>query len=218
MLDVLAGDLTPARGRVRMSGRALAGYSRAELAQHRAVLPQESAPAFAFTVREICALGHLPHRRGSAAPSAYIAAFQLQHLLDVPFDRLSGGERQRAQIVRVLTQVDDVADALVLLDEPTNQLDLRHQQTLIAVLRARAAAGAVVIAAVHDLNFALAIADRIVLLRDGRIVADAAPDTALTAATIADVFGVDVEFVSTRAGRLLHVLGASPVASRPPWL
>ena len=213
LLDVLAGDLAPDRGRVMLLGRPLTGYSRDELAHTRAVLPQESAPAFAFTVRQICALGRLPRGLQGGAPAALIAAFELQHLLDVPFDALSGGERQRAQIVRVLAQIDGAGDALLLLDEPTNQLDLRHQQVLVAVLRARAAAGAAVVAAVHDLNFALTLADRVLLLDGGRVVADGPAAATLSAAAVSAVFGVDVEYVATATGHVLRVLGARPVPS-----
>ena len=110
----------------------------------------------------------------------------------------------------MLTQIDGVADALLLLDEPTNQLDLRHQQALIAVLRARALAGAAVVAAIHDLNVALALADRVVLLQRGEVVAIGAPAQTLTAATIARVFGVAVAFAATAQGRVLQVLGTPP--------
>ena len=210
LLDVLAGDLPPTRGRVQLLGRELNAFSRPELARLRGVLPQESAPVFAFTAREICALGRLPHvpsQAHNAGPmQGLIDAFELRPLLEVPFDRLSGGERQRAQLVRVLTQIEGVNDALLLLDEPMNQLDLRHQQTLIAVLRARAALGATIVVAVHDLNVALVLAHRVALLNRGRLVSVDVPEATLTVAAIRDVFGVDIAYVPNPHGALLQVL------------
>ena len=106
-------------------------------------------------------------------------------------DTLSGGESQRVVLARALTQGADH----LLLDEPTNHLDLRYQLEVLAFARRAAAAGTAVLLVLHDLNLAARVSDRVVMLAQGKVVADGAAAEVLTAATIAEVYGAAVEVI-----------------------
>lgn len=196
LLRMLAGELAPSSGRVVLKGRALASYAPRCLARHRAVLSQSITVAFPFTVAEIVAMG-----AGDAHPRN-VAAVIDQALQQVElggfggrvFTTLSGGEQQRAHFARVLVQLACAEAAhgpgLMLLDEPTASLDLKHQLTLVACSKRCAGRGTAVLAIMHDLNLATLFADRIVVLERGRVVADGLPHNVVTNALLRQVFGV----------------------------
>ena len=135
-------------------------------------MPQEHGVRFAFSVEEVVAMGRLPHppdpRVDDAQVEAAIDAAELQALRLREVQQLSGGESARTTFARVLAQ----DTPLLLLDEPTAALDLRHQERTLRSVRACAEAGACVIVVLHDLNLAAGYADRIVLLEQGRVAAD----------------------------------------------
>ena len=194
LLRVLAGDLTPTGGEVTLDGRPLARYRARELALRRAVLPQQTLMQFAFTAREVVAMGRHPHdtRRDAPDDEAIIAAALLRTetapLAERAYPSLSGGEQGRVSLARVLAQE---APSL-LLDEPTAALDLRHQQAVMAIARELAREGATVLAVLHDLNLAAAYADRIALMHAGRLVADGPPWQTLTEPLLTDVFACPI--------------------------
>ncbi len=145
-------------------------------------LPQGARCAWGLTVAEIAALGRIPH--GDADPAAIdaaIAACGLVALRDTRIDRLSGGQQRRAMLARVLAGTPEV----LLLDEPTADLDPAAAHEVMALLRARVADGACVVAVLHDLSLALHHATRLVVLAGGRIIADGLPQAALPAAAAA---------------------------------
>jgi iron complex transport system ATP-binding protein len=193
LLRALAGLIRPTAGAVTLDGIDVATLSRAALASRIAVVPQTFDTLFPFTVREIVALGRSarlslfarPTSGDAAAVARAIDAQDLGALVDRRLDALSGGERQRVVLAMALAQEADV----LLLDEPTAHLDPAHQ---IGIVRRSAelarSRGVVALAVLHDLNLA-ALADRVVVLDAGRIVADGAPATALTSDLVARVFG-----------------------------
>lgn len=193
LLRVLAGLLRPLAGSVAVDGRDLAGLSRAEIARRVAVVPQLFDTIFPFSVREVVALGRTarlgPFGRPAAADAAAVEravdALELGGLAERRIDRVSGGERQRAVLAMALAQEAPV----LLLDEPTVHLDPGHQLATMSLLRRLAAQrGLAVLAVMHDLSLA-ALADRVVVLADGRIVRDAPPSEALDDALVREVFG-----------------------------
>lgn len=190
LLAVLAGDITPSRGRVTLDGRPITSHRARELARKRAVLPQRTVIPFGFTSRAIVLMGRHPHT-GFGSPNedeeAVDRAMQRTETLALAarrFPTLSGGEAQRVTIARVLAQQTPI----VLLDEPTAALDI-HQQALVAeIAREEARAGAAVLAVLHDLNLAAACADRVALMASGRIMAIGTPWQVLTPQLLKAVF------------------------------
>ena len=194
LLRCLAGLLRPTSGAVLLDGDPIATLPRGRLARRVAVVPQVFETLFPFTVREIAGLGRVsrlgPFGTRSPADLAAVeralAALELSPFAERRIDQLSGGERQRAVLAMALAQEADV----LLLDEPTVHLDPGHQRALLARVRELAHERGLVVAAVlHDLNLAAALADRIAVVRDGRVVRDGAPATVLDGALVAEVFG-----------------------------
>jgi iron complex transport system ATP-binding protein len=195
LLRLTAGLLAPAAGRVRLDGRDIAAMPRRELARRLAVVPQETHAAFDFTVLDLVLMGRYPH----------LGAFELEGAADVAiarealaatgmaaferrrFSTLSGGEKQRVVIASALAQQAN----LLLLDEPTASLDMGHQITLVHLLhRLNAGRGTTILVSTHDLNFAAAVARRLVLLRQGRVLAAGPVEDVLTAANVQTLYGV----------------------------
>jgi iron complex transport system ATP-binding protein len=199
LLRLVAGELEPERGSVRLAGAPLGSRSLVERARLRAVMPQETLLRFAFTVRQVVELGRFAAPDPSADERVVDEALRttgVAHLASRAFPTLSGGERALATLARVLAQ----EAPLLLLDEPTASLDLSHQQHAMAVARAAAEAGGGVLAVVHDLNLAATYADRIVLLADGRVVAAGPPWEVLTEERLEAVFGCPVVVVTSPCG------------------
>ncbi|MBX3069504.1 MAG: heme ABC transporter ATP-binding protein [Thermomicrobiales bacterium] len=191
LLSVLAGDIPPRAGSVTLFDRPLASYKPKELALLRSVLPQQAIIQFSFTAREIVRMGRSPHGDMDdeiLAIEHAISQTDSSHLAHRIFPTLSVGEQARVSLARVLAQ----EAPLLLLDEPTAALDLRHQQLVQQIARDYANAGATIVMIVHDLNYAAALADRIVLMSNGSIAANGGPSAILTPAMVRDVFECDV--------------------------
>jgi iron complex transport system ATP-binding protein len=200
LLRVVAGLLRPAAGSVELAGVRLDRLDRLAVARRLAVVPQLPTLPFATSVEEVVALGRLPHEhpvRGMrpgdrAAVAAAIDRVGVGHLLGRDARELSLGERQLVLLAMAVAQ-----DAPVLvLDEPTVHLDLRHQvevMELVGDLNTRD--GTTILAVLHDIRLAAHFFPRLVLLDRGRIVADGSPADVLTPERIREVFGVDPGFV-----------------------
>lgn len=195
LFGVLAGDITADVGGVSLDGRPLGSIPPRLLARQRAVLLQQNAVSFPFTVEQVVRMGRAPWARTPAEDDDDPAVARALEVTDlVPLagrgvTSLSGGERARAALARVLAQACDV----LLLDEPTAALDLKHQEDVLRIARDRAREGAAVAVVLHDLNAALRVADRVTLLSRGRVVASGTPSEVLTAAAIEEVYGQRVD-------------------------
>lgn len=187
LLKLLAGDLEPTSGEVLLNGRELASYSAAELALLRAVLPQQSILQFAFSVAEVVAMGRHPHGESEHDHDLLREVMTRADVLrfaERRYPTLSGGEQARTMLARVLAQ----ETSLLLLDEPTAALDIHHQELVLEIARKQARAGGAVLTILHDLNLAAAYADRIMVLSNGRVVADGEPWEVIEAELLSDVF------------------------------
>jgi iron complex transport system ATP-binding protein len=198
LLRVLAGELRANHGRVALKGRPVGSYAARELAENRAVLSQHISVAFPFTVDEVVRMGS-GDRRGpwiETLAAGALAAVDLASLGERIITTLSGGEQQRVHFARILVQLacgEAVnGPGVLLLDEPTASLDLRHQLECLDAARRCAARGATVIAIMHDLNWAARFADRVVVIDRGCIVADGSPHETITTTMIERVFQVSV--------------------------
>ncbi len=205
---LLSGVVRPAAGTIRIDGTSLAALRRRELARRLAVVPQDPVLEFPFTALEVVLMGRAPHlglfgfpRAGDLAVArAAMAQLDVAGLADRPLDRVSGGERQRVLLARALAQEPEV----LVLDEPTTHLDLRHQAGMHDVVRELARArGVAVVSVLHDLNLAALYCDRLVLLAGGRVARAGTPGEVLTADVLAAVYETDV------------YVGANPLTGGP---
>ncbi|MGQ7959411.1 heme ABC transporter ATP-binding protein [Pseudomonas sp. SP16.1] len=197
LLGALSGELRADDGRVTLDQRALATWPGRERARRLAVLPQSSTLSFSFAVREVVAMGRLPHASGRLRDGQVVElalrAADVAHLAGRSYLALSAGERQRVHLARVLAQLwPGEAGQNLLLDEPTSALDPLHQHTTLQAVREFAGQGAAVLVVLHDLNLAARYCDRILLLRQGRAHALGTPEVVLQAAPLREVFGLEV--------------------------
>ncbi len=209
LLRVLAGLWSPESGSISLDGERLDQKSRNEVARRIAFVPQDTHVDFDFTVAEILAMGRYPHR-GRFSPETKVdreairsAAEQcdVANLLARSISTLSGGERQRALIARSLA----VQPEFILLDEPTSNLDIEHSLEVLELSHSLAEQGHAVILASHDLNLWLEHATRVALLRAGRIVEVGAPNDVLVPGTLADVFNVRPELLTSPSGSSVFI-------------
>lgn len=220
LLRLLAGDLPVQRGEVRWNGMPLQGRDPKELAKSRAVLGQHNAVGLAFTVEEVVRMGRYPHYGNTPSRSdhqAMLRAMRTVHIHPLRsrvLDTTSGGEQQRTHIARAFTQVDhaEPGPRLLLLDEPLNDLDIRHQHALMEAAKAFAREGHCVLAVLHDVNMAAQYADRILVMNAGRIVASGAPDDVLTAPILTEAYGLAAQVMPHPCHACpLVVFGGSPI-------
>jgi len=201
VLRMLAGLLVPARGSVRLGERPITALAPAERARALAVHLEVPDGAFPYGVQEIVGMGRHPYQNDATARASDSTAIQgamvaldVLGLCDRPFPALSAGEKQRVALARVLAQDTPV----VLLDEPLARLDPFHVERVLAVLTRLAAEGRTVVVIAHDLDVAARLADVIYVMHEGALRASGPPEEVLTAALIADVWGIDVDFVQGR--------------------
>lgn len=195
LIKAVSGLLSLNSGEIYLGGRRLCGYTPRALACYLAVLAQDIHIEFEFTVGEIVAMGRHPflgrvQREGPSdkeITERAMAETDTLHLADRPVTTISGGERQRVLLARALAQQAE----LLLLDEPTSHLDIRHQVETARLLRHLAAEKAIAVLGVfHDLNLAARICDRLLLLHDGHALAWGTPEEVLTPDNIYRAFGI----------------------------
>ena len=205
-LHTLAGLRAPSSGQVSLDGRDLATWTGRERACRLALLPQTIEDPFPSSVFDTALIGRHPHlpfwqwegAEDLACAHAALGAVGLGDLADRAVDSLSGGERRRLDVATLLAQ-----DAAVcLLDEPINHLDPQHRNEVLALFRARADAGGLVVASLHDATLAARFADRVLLLHgDGRWHYGEVATT-LDAAHLSALYHVPVEELASRHGRV----------------
>lgn len=183
----------PSAGSVRLDGADLWSLKPREAARKVAAVLQEATPDFAFTVREMVEAGRTPHAAGpfggaagAIAVDAAMTRMEIRHLSERSFATLSGGEKQRTLIARALAQ----EPGLLVLDEPTNHLDIRHRLEAVELLRGLSLT---IVTTLHDLDFAADVADRVLVLRDGRQVAFGDTGETLRPPLIRQSFDVEAE-------------------------
>jgi cobalamin transport system ATP-binding protein len=215
VVRVASRALRPRAGSVTLEGRDPYAVPARQAARLVAVVPQDLAPVFSFTALEVVLMGRSPYRSGwsaggtedwAAARSA-MDATAIHHLADRPMEELSGGERRRVVLAQALAQQAPV----LVLDEPTTHLDVRHVLELLAIVRrlARVERRAV-LGVFHDLNLAAASSDRIVALDGGRVVAEGPPEDVVTRDLLREVYGVEADVYPNA------VTGRPVVALHPP--
>lgn len=199
LMKILCREKQPSEGRVVYDAKNLNDYSAKELAGKRATLYQQNTVSLAFTVQEIVLMG----RYGKEAPNTYLAdqlalketmeICGICHLADRSMLTLSGGEQQRVHLARVLSQVWDNKEALLLLDEPISNMDMLYQHQTLAIANSLAKKGFMVVCVLHEINLAAQYADRVIMLKGGRKWWDGAPEEVFTSRNIFTAFGVHTQ-------------------------
>ena len=204
LLGILAGLREQYTGRCLYRRREVRDWPRRMLARSVSFVPQSLRLEFPFTVEQVVMMGRTPYggglldsredRRAAAEAMEQTDTLQFRHR---EFYALSGGERQRVVLAAALAQEPEV----LLLDEPTSFLDVKHQVAIQRILRDLCASGLLAISATHDLNQAVSYSSRVVVLDRGRVVADGGPRAALRPEVVHSVFEVRAEFVEAPDGR-----------------
>lgn len=195
-------------GEIRLSGDPIDRLKRTDIAKRVSSVPQEHDPPFAYSCLDMVLMGRTAHIGLFSSPSPNdrklaveaMKTLGIEHLEQRPFTRVSGGERQMVLIARCLAQ-----DApAMLLDEPTAHLDFRNQITILKMVKHLAAEkGLVVLVNLHDPNMALLFSDRVLLLKDGRLIANGPPHEVVTRQSLMDTYGLEVEFVRENGFRVI---------------
>jgi len=195
-LNILSRVLRPSRGSILIDGSDIESFSARALARKIAVVPQETGIIFPFSVSEVVLMGRAPHLQSilESEEDFEIAMEAMEmtgvdHLASRPVTNLSGGEKQGVFIARALAQ----RPSILLLDEPTAFLDIKHQVDIYDILtRLNRERGMTILAVSHDLNLASHYCERVLVFKEGSLMFDGLPQEAITTDTIRDVYGTDV--------------------------
>lgn len=205
LFKTLLGLLPPQGGHIALGDSALADLTRANIARRIAYVPQAQTTAFPYIASDLVLMGRITHRGVFAAPTAEDRKIALDSLSELGIEALasrevttlSGGQRQLVIIARAIAQ----AAPLIVMDEPTASLDFGNQATVLAEIRKLSTRGTGVILSTHDPDQAFAVANRVALMQDGKIVAQGAPSEVLTPIRLKSVYGVDVTVERLSSGQ-----------------
>jgi iron complex transport system ATP-binding protein len=196
------------QGEVRLSGDSVNQLKRTEIAKRVSSVPQEHDPPFAYSCLDIVLMGRTAHVGVFSSPSRQdktlageaMSTLGIDHLAERPYTQVSGGERQMVLIARCLAQ-----DApAMLLDEPTAHLDFRNQITILKKVKHLVGErGLVALMNLHDPNMALLFSDKVLLLKNGTLVAQGKPHEVITRESLMEVYGLEVEFVAENGYRVI---------------
>lgn len=193
LLRALVGLTVPTVGRITLDGKALGTWARSAKAKQLAYLPQGHVVHWPLPGREVVSLGRLPHgdahrESGRKAIEQAMQITDIQAFANTMVQNLSGGERSRVLLARVLAG----APAVLLADEPLAALDPAHQLRMMTLLRKQAQQGRSIAVVLHDLSLAARFCTRVVVLREGCLLADGTPASVFDDATLAQAFGIEV--------------------------
>jgi iron complex transport system ATP-binding protein len=205
LMRLLLGLIRPSSGQVYLGDQPLTALNRRAIAQQLAYVPQSHVPSFPYKVEHIVAQGRLPVTGLGRAPSSAdldavshaLAQLGIETLRERPYTALSGGERQLVLIARALVQ----QARLIILDEPITGLDFGHQLRLLALLQRLAEQGLCVLSSSHRPEQALAASNRVLVLHDGRLIADGAPHEVIDSALMQRLYHVSVRQIDTEGQR-----------------
>lgn len=200
LLRLMLGDLKPGAGRVELNGRRVHRWRAARRAAWMSYVPQRTSSAFAFTTRQVVAMGRFALPPDEQAIEHALDACEVRELSEQPFVELSVGQQQRVLLARAIAQAEG-AGQVMLLDEPTSAMDLSHVHQAMQLLRRLAAGGLAAVVVMQELNLAARYADHVWLLDRGRLVADGAWDVVLDPKVLEPVYQVKVRPIVPDADR-----------------
>ena len=205
LFRTLLGLIPPVEGRVLVEGKPLAGLSRRETAEAIAYVPQAQVSAFSFTVMDLVLMGRTAHlglfdqpgRADRIRAMEALSSLGIAHLAERDATRISGGQRQLALIARALAQ-----DArTIVMDEPTASLDFGNRLRVLDHIKRLAADGLAIVLSTHEPEHALAVADRVAVIAEGKLAGYGTPGEIVTAETLSAAYGVAVTTETTPSGR-----------------
>lgn len=199
LLKLLTGSLQPAAGKIVLDGKDIKEYSIEALARKRAVLSQHYSISFPVTAFEIVMMGRYPYFKINPTGRDIRICREAMELLQVfplaerEYNTLSGGEAQKVQMCRILSQVNetDNAERVIFLDEPVSHLDVNYQHQLLQVVKKLSSEKITVIAVLHDINLALAYADQVLFMKNGRLMHITSLPEQITPGLIKEIFDID---------------------------
>jgi iron complex transport system ATP-binding protein len=215
--------LEPKAGTVAVDGESIAGWSRRRLARSFGYVPQAQATLFPFTLREVVLMGRTAHvglfatpsRRDREIAEESLAGLEIGHLAARPYTEVSGGERQLALVARALAQ----EPRILVMDEPTASLDFGNQVRVLAEIQALARRGIAVVLSTHDPDHAFLCGHRVALLHEGRLARLGTPEAVVTAESLREIYGVEVDVLALpddRGGRRVCVPRLTRPGGVPP--
>jgi iron complex transport system ATP-binding protein len=205
LMKIASGQIENFNGLVTYNDLSIKEITTASLATYRSYLSQQNNIPFPIKVNELIQMGRYPHYEYQASKKDFeiinevIDKLAIKHLQHRDFNTLSGGEQQRVQFARVLAQVWEQTvgkNRYLFLDEPLNNLDIQYQKYLLQTIQQFISDDMVVIIVVHDINWALAYADKVYLLKEGNLIAHGNPTDIITPSLIADVFKIDAQLIN----------------------
>lgn len=211
LVRLLSGEEQPDQGTIHFLGRPLSTFTRRELAQQIAVLPQGGLPPLPFTVQDIVMMGRYPHQKRWLPPteedrrivSEVLEELQLTMYKDRSLDQLSGGERQRVAMAKVMAQ----KPKLLILDEPTTYLDIGYQVAILDIIQLWQQKQALsVLIVLHDLNLAAQYCDRLIIMKQGKVIQNGSPEEVLQPAILKDVYGIEPLLMQHPTAKVPQVL------------
>lgn len=201
LLKTVAKLLVPREGEVQISGKSVQAYSAKALARNVAMVHQNTDAAFDFNIEEVVLMGRYPYLsrfQGESESDLALAEAAMRftgttHLREKTLQSVSGGERQRVMIAKALTQ----ATELLLLDEPISHLDIKYQMEIMRLCkRLNREEGLTIVTTLHDINLAARFADYMVMMSDGEIRYQGAPEDVMTREAIRHIYDIDVEIIN----------------------
>ena len=207
-LKIFSGELKPQQGNISYNGENILHINKAQLAKRRAVMSQQPEIHFPLIVSEVVMMGRYPHfdfrpnREDEAICKHAMSLADVIEFAERDYLTLSGGERQRVHFARVLAQIgnNDDTDKFLFLDEAVSHLDLKHQKQLLQISKKMCDKKFTAISILHDINLSLSFADRILFMKEGKIVYDTRNHSEVTTAIIKDVFEVDSKIIDPGNG------------------
>ncbi len=198
LLKCIDRILKPQKGVILINGKDVKDFSQIEIARTVGYVPQSVKQFFPATVFEVVLMGRRPYLGWRCSRRDIEKVFEVLRILDIEniamrdFNELSGGQQQKVLIARVLAQEPEI----LLLDEPTANLDIKHQLEVMEIIRTIVREkGITAIVAIHDLNLASRYADRIIMMKDGKVFAVGYPNEVLTSTNVENVYGVKVKVI-----------------------
>ena len=205
LMKIASGQIENFQGHVSYDNLSIKEITTATLATYRSYLSQQNNIPFPIKVNELIQMGRYPHYEYQATKKDYeiihaiIEKLEIKHLQNRDFNTLSGGEQQRVQFARVLAQVWEQTpgkNRYLFLDEPLNNLDIQYQKYLLQTIQQFISYDMVLIMVVHDINWAVAYADKVYLIKEGNLIAQGNPIEIITPSLISEVFNINSQLIN----------------------